>query len=620
MTSTLDTSTTEQDIAASTIQKNFRGFKDRLKVREQAAFNISQLIEYSEEQDHLNLNKFFSRWIQLIKANKNNDVSKHISELNTRDTDEVVDESKIEIESDYKGPRVSDTFSQDEFKDLLKSFKNSDILHAKYALMILNKGSSVLKKLKNLNQIQCFDSKDTPDVKVNVIGDLHGQFIDLYTIFENFGLPSTSNIYLFNGDFVDRGPQQCEVFFSLLYAVVLYKDSKCFFLNRGNHEDYGCSVRFGFKEEIMNKYVLYSKAILKKCREVFTRLPIGSIVNQETKADSPPFKVLVVHGGISQDTDLDVLSTMDRTRFDSIDGSVDSTLSEKEKKQKIQLQDLLWSDPQSNNGCVFNSQRHIAKKFGPDTTEMILKKFDLALLIRSHECKNNGYEFQHNNKCLTVFSASNYCGGSNKAAICVLKPYKKLEIKQFVAPGYENERNNERIELFEKKAIRNLKRLLYANRVEIMKKFNEYDKKNTGYLSLNDWSEALTKSMGIANIPWVRYKDMLVTYDEKKSLVKYETSFENCDILYTFSTESKDINHALARYKDTLVALFNLIDDNHSGTINLVEFANACKIIFTERNEAISDNAIKSMIEAMDSNKDGKIDLTEFQQAFVIYV
>jgi hypothetical protein len=45
------------DKAAQTIQKNFRGFKERLKVREKAAFNITQLIEYSEEQDHLHLNK-----------------------------------------------------------------------------------------------------------------------------------------------------------------------------------------------------------------------------------------------------------------------------------------------------------------------------------------------------------------------------------------------------------------------------------------------------------------------------------------------------------------------------------------------------------------------------------
>ena len=56
----------EKNQAASTIQKNFRGYKDRLKAREQAAFNINQLIEFSEEQDHLNLNRFKFNRVNLI--------------------------------------------------------------------------------------------------------------------------------------------------------------------------------------------------------------------------------------------------------------------------------------------------------------------------------------------------------------------------------------------------------------------------------------------------------------------------------------------------------------------------------------------------------------------------
>ena len=136
---------------------------------------------------------------------------------------------------------------------------------------------------------------------------------------------------------------------------------------------------------------------------------------------------------------------------------------------------------------------------------------------------------------------------------------------------------------------------------------------------MRDWSIALTTAMCMDKIPWLKYKDMLVEYNQKKQMVKYETSFDNCDVLYTFSTEHKDINEALARYKETLIALFNLIDDNHSGSINLQEFANACKIIFLDQNETISDESIKSMVEAMDTNKDGKIDLNEFTQAFIIY-
>jgi hypothetical protein len=91
---------------------------------------------------------------------------------------------------------------------------------------------------------------------------------------------------MFLGDFVDRGTQQCEVYFTLLYALVLYgSKNTCFYLNRGNHEDYGCSVRFGFKEEIMTKYCLYSKLIMKKCAQSFSLLPLGAIIKQQGSKD-----------------------------------------------------------------------------------------------------------------------------------------------------------------------------------------------------------------------------------------------------------------------------------------------------------------------------------------------
>ena len=76
----------------------------------------------------------------------------------------------------------------------------------------------------------------------------------------------------------------------------------------------------------------------------------------------------------------------------------------------------------------------IGHSFGPDVTANFLKKNDLDLVIRSHEVKPEGYEVTHGGKCITVFSAPNYCDEvGNKAAIITLTKSLKPEFLQFTA-------------------------------------------------------------------------------------------------------------------------------------------------------------------------------------------
>ncbi|XP_048474165.1 serine/threonine-protein phosphatase 5 [Rhincodon typus] len=70
--------------------------------------------------------------------------------------------------------------------------------------------------------------------------------------------------------------------------------------------------------------------------------------------------------------------------------------------------DLLWSDPQPQNGRSI-SKRGVSCQFGPDVTSRFLEENKLDYIIRSHEVKPEGYEITHNGKCITVFSAPNYC-------------------------------------------------------------------------------------------------------------------------------------------------------------------------------------------------------------------
>lgn len=59
----------------------------------------------------------------------------------------------------------------------------------------------------------------------------------------------------------------------------------------------------------------------------------------------------------------------------------------------------------------------------------------LELLIRSHEVKAEGFEWDHDNRLITIFSAPNYCDtvGNKGAYIVFSGADMKPQIKQFSA-------------------------------------------------------------------------------------------------------------------------------------------------------------------------------------------
>ena len=66
--------------------------------------------------------------------------------------------------------------------------------------------------------------------------------------------------------------------------------------------------------------------------------------------------------------------------------------------------DLLWSDPKSGMGCEPNTFRGGGTYFGPDISEAVLKKHNMKLLIRSHECKPDGYDVVHDGRVSKMMS------------------------------------------------------------------------------------------------------------------------------------------------------------------------------------------------------------------------
>jgi len=324
-------------------------------------------------------------------------------DTHTKPISETVNFEAISIESTYEGPRIPDEGVTASFmEELIEAFKNQKKLHKKYVYQILLQVKKIFQSLPSL-----VDVTVEKDNKFTVCGDIHGQYFDLCNIFQKNGLPSVDNPYLFNGDFVDRGSWSVEVILVLFGYKVLYPNK--FHLIRGNHETDNMNQMYGFEGEVKHKY---DGKTMDFFSEVFNWLPLSYCINK---------KVLVMHGGLCQEDgiSLDQMRKIDRDR---------------QPPEAGPMCDMLWSDPQIAEGRGA-SKRGVSCQFGPDVTQKFCQDNGLDYIIRSHEVKDEGYDVQHNGRCITIFSAPNYCDQmGNKGAFITLRPPDlKPEFTQFEA-------------------------------------------------------------------------------------------------------------------------------------------------------------------------------------------
>lgn len=90
------------------------------------------------------------------------------------------------------------------------------------------------------------------EAPVKIFGDVHGQYFDLFRLFEIGGYPDGVQKYLFIGDYVDRGKQSIETICLLLAYKIRFPTT--FFLLRGNHECGSINRMYGFYDECKRRY------------------------------------------------------------------------------------------------------------------------------------------------------------------------------------------------------------------------------------------------------------------------------------------------------------------------------------------------------------------------------
>eukprot|EP00668_Euglena_longa_P001310 GGOE01001550.1.p1 GENE.GGOE01001550.1~~GGOE01001550.1.p1 ORF type:complete len:870 (+),score=263.78 GGOE01001550.1:356-2611(+) len=342
-----------------------------------------------------------------------------------------------------------------------------------------------------------------PHVTFVIVGDLHGQLQDLLYIIEKHGLPGPGRcMYLFNGDFVDRGAYSAEVITLLLAFKLVYPDSV--HLNRGNHEDTLINQRYGFCDEVIDKFG--SLHMFTEFQELWNLLPIASTVDG---------LALVVHGGLFrlEGVTLKHLRAIPRGPCNLQPRNFQETI----------MVDLLWSDPCEEPGHHAGQRGGNTIRFGADVTHRFLAQNKLKMLIRSHEVptSNKGFDVTHNNRLVTVFSASNYCGHrGNSGAVMVFQRDLKYTFHEHWAPALESFRvprlpSQKKINLdnqseeVKQDILRQVKKLVVENKTDLQWFWNREDTAGTGTVPLATWRHGMNVVLNVA-LPWEKYEDSLI--------------------------------------------------------------------------------------------------------------
>ncbi|KAJ3426287.1 serine/threonine-protein phosphatase pp2a-related [Anaeramoeba flamelloides] len=236
-----------------------------------------------------------------------------------------------------------------------------------------------------------------------IVGDTHGQYPDLLHIFSKHGSVPDKK-YLFLGDYVDRGSFSVETITLLIATKVRYPDRIT--LLRGNHESQQTTRVYGFYNECLERYG--NITVWRIFTDLFEYLPIAGIINNS---------ILAIHGGLSPDiAKIDDIRSLDRFKDIPFFGP---------------LCDLMWSDPDERDG--FNqSFRGAGYTFGENITKTFLKINKLSLIVRAHQLIQEGFNLNHSEQVVTIFSAPNYCGTiNNLGSIMKIENQSEPEIIQF---------------------------------------------------------------------------------------------------------------------------------------------------------------------------------------------
>lgn len=509
-----------------------------------------------------------------------------------------------------KGPITSDVVSK-----IVAVYKRNGKLSLKSIQKILRIVYKTLKDRPNISDVQIKKGE-----KLTVVGDLHGQVTDLFHILDESGWPSATNKYIFNGDFVDRGLHGIEVVSTLLALYAAMPDYV--HLNRGNHEDHAICCVYGFQRECKEKY---DELTFGMYVEVFRHIPLFALINNS---------IFVVHGGLFHDVNvrLSDLKDIDRTDYSAkppipypecTDGlsPYDSRIEYLKQLQR----DALWSDP-NDMEILAKNQRGSGVVFGPEVTRRFLTNNNLCMVIRSHECMRNGFDLPFSGAAKpllgTIFSASNYCGGSNLGAYLVFSLHKmsnSIPVNGcslfYTVHSYQL---NDVIQPIKQSNSMSLYELIIRRKNALLLAFEVVDHENTGRITKLAWAEIMQR-VTLLKILWLRTIYNICPQSVFGNYIDYHIFLNNFTPSGSFATHSSnpyELNmlsmDSMYGQRAKLEAVFRYFDTNGDGVISRNEFQLGCDFINTTLPPDQHLKDYDHILNLMDFDQSDSIDLNEF--------
>jgi len=240
-----------------------------------------------------------------------------------------------------------------------------------------------------------------------IIGDLHGDLDSLvYVLNETRFLTKARKkevvTLFFLGDYGDRGSKSPEVYYVVLKLKELFP--KNVILLRGNHEGPRDLIAYPHDLQIRlkNKFGTRGLKAYLSLRALFDNLYTAAIIKGS---------YVLLHGGVpSQATTIN-----------------DIAYAHEKHPRKPHLEEILWNDPWNQIKGTISSPRGAGRLFGQDVTKKLLEILNVKVLIRSHQCCQNGYESTHQDTVLTIFSTKSPPYTNNFGAYLRLNLSKKVK-------------------------------------------------------------------------------------------------------------------------------------------------------------------------------------------------